>query len=320
MKALKTVCITMAILLCPVLSGAQSASYAMTFLGLPRDAAALGAGGTFAASPSLAWSTLYNPAYSAFAPEANHLSITAGMWQPGSASCVNSFNVAAAGNLSDRFGFGFAFSPDFGHTYSVMDASGAALGEFSPGNISFAAAGSWRFLPWMSVGAGMKYVRQDLAPEVASQAFCASVFAYARPSGDLSVTAGADNLAFGADSRYPFPSALVAGVNYVKALAEDHRLSGSAECRYFLTGPFGASAGLTYTWKELLHASAGYNWCQAAGPYASYAAFGLGASFLNIQIDAAYVLSPGTPAGNSIFVTIGYKLPGIKDIPTTTEE
>ena len=73
---------------------------------------------------------------------------------------------------------------------------------------------------------------------------------------------------------------------------------------YYFSGGFAAALGAAYTFNDLVSVKAGYRY-GGNSPVGSFASVGVGAKFMGIKLDVAYLI--GSDAfKNTLALTLGY--------------
>ena len=147
----------------PAAVSAAPGGEAMPFARIARDPVSAAMGGTGVASTSAsAYASFRNAAAIPYAE--NTLDVAAGYmnWQP-SVSPVQDISAGAAWNIAGKFGIAAGFSYGACEKYDIMDASGKAAGSFSPSQVLASLGLAWKVLPFLSLGANVKYLGNTLA-------------------------------------------------------------------------------------------------------------------------------------------------------------
>lgn len=290
-------------LLVPVAADAQALSYTA----VETDAASLGmAGANVTNTSSVAYSAFSNAAAIPFFEDKMDVAAGYTMWQPGGVGS-NILNVGAAFNMKSKFGVSLGVMYGMNPAYDVVNDMGSVRGTFKPSDMHLSAGLSWRLLPFLSLGADIGYASSRLAQEYSCGALTMDVFAMAKFS-DLKVALGVSN--FGtkvkSDSGHAFalPMSATVGLGYSKSFAPKHSIEANVDADYFFDGGVAAALGAGYTFNDLVSVKAGYRY-GGNSPMPSFASVGLGAKFLGIRLDVAYLLSSST-AANTLAVGVGY--------------
>ncbi len=289
------------LLLIPVASGAQ----ALPFVAADYDAASLGtAGANLTGVSSIAHSAFVNAAAIPFS--SSKMDVAAGytMWKPTSGNVIN---VAGAYNANGKLGVAAGLVYGMNPAYDVTNDSGTSKKTFSPSDMQINAGISYRFMPYLSVGANIGYATQSLAPEVSYGSVTADVFAMAKFS-DYRVTAGVANLGSGVKSsngtKWGLPASAALGLGYGKQFAEVHGVDAMLDLDYFFKGGVAASFGASYTYNDLAVVRVGYRY-GGNTVIPSYASVGAGVKFMGIKFDLAYLVGSKT-LGNTLALSLGY--------------
>ncbi len=290
-------------LLFPALAGAQ----ALSFTAAETDAASLGtAGANLTQTGSIANASFSNAAAITFSDAKMDVAAGYVMWQP---SGVNSsmINVGAAYNLNNKFGVALGFLYGMNPAYDITDANGSVKGQFKPSDMHVNLGLSWRFLPFLSLGANVGYASSTLAKGSSYGALAADVFAMAKFAG-LKVTAGVANIGTSIKSAngtsFCLPGSVALGAGYEMSFAETHDVEVLLDADYYFSGWFAAAAGAAYTYNDLVVVRAGYRY-GGASPVPSYASVGAGVKFAGAKLDLAYLIG-SSAMKNTLALTLGY--------------
>ena len=281
-------------LVLPAMAGAQ----ALPFVSSETDAVSLGmAGANLTETNSIANAAFTNAAVIPFSESRLDASAGYTLWQPTQSNIVS---LAGAYNIADKVGV--ALGLNYGHNtpYEVLGK------KFMPTDLQVSAGVSWRFLPFLSIGANLGYAGTTLAEGKSYSAFNSDLFLMGKVA-DIKITAGMSNLgskvAVGAVKEYSLPTSVSLGVGYDKVFAQEHGVDVLVDADYFLDGAFRAALGGGYTYNDLVTVRAGYSFATAGLP--SFASVGLGVKYLGMKLNLAYVVPMGALA-NTLAVTLGY--------------
>jgi len=172
-----------------------------------------------------------------------------------------------------------------GDWYEICNGLSVSSTRFAPSDIVVGASAMYRILPVFSVEAGVRYVSMKLSPESTVNAFAGDVLLRGYLSG-FSVAAGVTNLGSKV-CGFSLPSAVVLALAYDNGASSDHRFRPEVDAKYYFPGVFGLSAGVDYTFRDMLSLRAGYHY---GGVVADYASVGLGFKFAGFHIDASYLV------------------------------
>ena len=297
----------LAFLLASVAAGAQ----ALPFTAVNYDPVAMAKGGTYLTeTSSSAYAASGNPAAAPFVSKA--LDVAAGyiMWQP---SGVKSdiVNIGGTFVLKEKIGISIGASYGMNPSYDVTDASGQVSGSFSPSDIQAGAGISWRFLPFLSIGANVGYATSSLAEGVSYGALNADVFAMVK-FGGLKASAGVKNLGTSVKSAsgatFALPMSAAAGVGYELEIGEKSRVDVNVDADYYMKDGVSVAAGASYTFAKMATVRAGYRY-GGATVIPSFASVGAGFSIFGASIDVAYLIAgKSSPMANTLCVGVRWGL------------
>lgn len=278
----------------PAVAGAQ----ALPFVSSETDAVSLGmAGANLTETNSIASAVFTNAAVIPFSE--SKLDVSAGytLWQPAQSNVVA---LSGAYNIADKVGVALGFNHGL---YTPYEVAGK---RFMPTDMQVSAGVSWRFLPYLSIGANLGYAGTTLAEGKSYSAFNTDLFLMGKVA-DVKITAGMSNLgskvAVGPVAEYSLPTSVSLGVGYDKVFSQTHGVDVLADVDYFLDGALRAALGGGYTYNDLVTVRAGYSFATAGLP--SFASVGLGVKYLGMKLNLAYVVPMGALA-NTLAVTLGY--------------
>lgn len=295
------------LLLASVTAGAQ----ALPFTAVNHDPVSMAKGGTYLTeTSSSAYSVSGNPAAAPFSSK--RLDVAAGytMWQP---SALKSDVIGATGTfvLKEKIGVSLGMSYGMNPSYDITDASGLVTGSFTPSDLQIGAGISWRFLPFLSVGANVGYASSTLAESKSYGAVNADVYAMAK-FGGLKAAAGMKGLGTAVKSAsgasFSLPMAAVAGVGYEMELGEKSRVDVNLDAEYYIEDGIAVAAGASYTFSKMATLRAGYRY-GGNTVLPSYASVGAGFSLFGASIDVAYLIAGKTsPMANTLCVGVRWGL------------
>ena len=244
--------------------------------------------------------------------------LSGGMWEPGYPSGTKAINFGTAGNMNDRLGYSFALLSDYGNAYAETSDSGEAGESVIPGQMMFCAGVAYRFLNVFSLGLGARYTSQGLGPDALYQAVSGTASLMFQAAG-IRATAGIKDLGSKLAGEYPLPARAFAGADYTRSFGV-HAVEVAAEANIYLSGAFSAGAGVSYTFKDMLVARAGYI-LGGSSATANAITLGLGGKYKGVRLDAAYLIS-AAPVGNSFTLGLGFSMqrPPKRPVHIDTEE
>lgn len=298
----KSILVSLVSVMMPMFAAAQ----ALPFVASDYDPATLAKGGASSVqTSSIAYSALHNPAAIPFSELKADVAAAYAMWSPAGVS-TNVINVAGAYNMNQKFGVTAALAYGTNPAYDVTDAAGAAKGKFKPTEMQLKAGVSYRFLPFLSVGANVGYASSKLAQNASYGSLDADVFLMAK-FGEFKLAAGVSDLGGGITSasgtKYSLPTAAVLGLGYQAEMAQKHGVEVQADADYYLSGAFAAALGLCYDYDDMVFVRAGYRYGgQSVIP--SFMSLGLGVKFAGVRLDLAYLTA--SPLSNTLALGLGY--------------
>lgn len=293
----------------PAAVSAAPGGEAMPFSRIARDpvSAAMGGAGVVSTSSS-AYASFRN---AAAIPYSEHtLDVTAGYmnWQP-SVSPVQDISAGASWNISGKFGVGLGFSYGMCEKYDIMDASGKSAGSFSPSQVQAGLGLAWKFLPFLSLGANVKYLGNTLAEGRSYEAVASDIFLMTRVAG-VNAAVGVSSLGSKVKSAsgagFSLPASATLGLGYGLEAGKRHGVDILVDADYYFSGAFAASAGASYTYNDLVSVRAGYRY-GGGSVIPSFASVGAGVKFFGVHIDVAYIIATGdSPLMNTFSVGAGF--------------
>lgn len=282
-------------------------SEAMAFGRVTHDPVAAAMGGAGVASVTDAAYASYRNA-AAIPYYDGTLDIGAGyqLWQ---ASGTGYMNLAGAWNVNDRFGIAAGFTYGMGKNYDIYDAGGFVTGSFAPSEMQANIGLGWRFLPWLSLGANVKYLSNTLAEGHSYSAISSDIFLMSRLN-DLSLALGVSSLGSRVESttgaKFSQPTSLTFGAGYLAEFAEDHSVEVLLDADWYLAGALSASLGAEYCWNRMVSVRAGYRY-GGKSVIPSYASVGAGIKLIGISLNLAYLIASGdSPMQNTLTFGLGY--------------
>lgn len=291
-------------LLFPVLAGAQ----ALPFTATSYDPVSVAKGGTFLTeTSSSAYAAFANPAAAPFAEK--KLDAAAGfmMWQYGTMPS-NILSAAGTYMLDDNMGVSLGFTYGMNQEYDIIDASGVTKGTFTPSDMQLNAAFSWRFLPYLSLGAAVGYASSSLAENVSYSAVNADIFAMARFK-ELKAAVGVKGLGTAVKSAsgasFSLPMALAAGIGY-ELSGEGFSADVNVDAEYHIDGGVAVATGASCTFVKMMTLRMGYRY-GGETVIPSFASLGCGFCFSNVSVDLACLLAAkNSPMAQTACLSVGY--------------
>lgn len=286
-------------------AGAQ----ALPFTAVDYDPVAMGKGGTFLTETSSSCYAVFgNPAAVPFGSGTADWACSYTVWQPSGAKS-DIMTTAASYLIRKKIGVSLGVSYGKGTPYDIVDASGMPGGSFTPDDLQARLGLSWKFLPFLSVGANVGYASSRLAEGASYGAMTADVFAMAKFSG-LKATAGVRGLGTAVKSvsgaSFSLPVAVVAGVGYELALGEKSLVDVNVDAQYHIEGGVAVAGGASYTFARLATVRAGYRY-GGDTVIPSYASVGVGVALFGAHIDFAYLIAgKDSPMAGTLCLSAGW--------------
>ena len=277
-----------------VIATAAPQNEALPFTRTSRDPVSLAMGGTSVTRTSgMSYASFSNAAAIPFSDRTFDVAAGYGMWYP-SSSTVNNVSAGAAWNLKGKLGFAAGFSYGICEEYEIMNASGQAAGSFSPSEIQANIGLAWRFLPFISVGADVKYLGNTLAEgqsysAVSSDIFLMSEFSSFRAA--IGVSSLGSKVRSASGESFSLPASATLGLGYGDVFGQRHGVEVLVDADCYFSGAFSAAAGASYTYNDMVSVRAGYRYGKLFG----------------VRLDAAYLIASGdSPLKNTFCIGIGY--------------
>lgn len=281
------------------------AAQALPFTAIDYNAASLGKGGTsLVQTSSISGTAFTNAAAIPFSDLKADVTAGFAMWAPGGVS-TNVLSVTGAYNVKQKLGVAVGLAYGMNPSYDVVDATGTVTGQFKPSEMQLSAGLSYRFLPFLSVGANVGYATSKLAENASYGSLVADVFLMAK-FGGFKLAAGVSELGTGVTSasgvKFKIPTAASFGLGYDLSFGEKNSIEVLADGDYYLSGGFAASLGACYTYDNLISLRTGYRYGgQSVIP--SFFSIGAGVHYSGFKLDLAYLL--GNVIGNTLGLTVG---------------
>ncbi|MBQ8839340.1 MAG: PorV/PorQ family protein [Bacteroidales bacterium] len=294
-----------------ILFPSAASAQALPFLASETDIASIGMGGAGVADVSApAYSAFTNAAAVPFSEKTADFAAGYTMWQP---SYVTSHTLSLGGayNFRNKLGFSLGYSCGMYTPYDVTTVANVKKERFMPADMQLSAGLSWRFLPFMSVGANFGYARMSLAEKYSYNAFVTDLFFMSKLS-DFTMALGVSNLGTAVHSSnnrtFYLPSSVTLGGGYDNTFAEKHGVKVNLDADYYWTlASVSVAAGAEYTYGDMVSVRAGYRYAGDNAVLPSYASVGAGAKLFDISLNLAYVIPiADSPLGNTFSIGLGY--------------
>ena len=246
-----------------------------------------------------------NPVTSAMAgagtlmePDASDVWASYLLWKP---STTSYFSAAGDIACSEKLSVNVNGSYGMGAAYQTNTGLSSTSSTFSPSEMQFGAGASYRISEKFGAEIAARYASSKLSSEATYGGFAADVILRGYFSG-FRIAAGAVNLGPSVKG-YKLPSAALFAAGYDNGPDALHRFRPEVDAKYYFCGSFGLSAGLDYTYNNLLSVRAGYHY---GGVVADHASVGLGVNIKGIHLDASYLIGSGV-VKNSLSFGLGYR-------------
>ena len=288
-------------------SASAQESEALAFGRVSHDpvSAAMGGAGV-ASSTNMAYASYRNAAAVPYYERT--LDVAAGyqLWQ---ASNTNNLSLAGAWNVNDKFGLTAGFTYGMCAAYDIYDAGGTVTGTFAPSEMQANLGFGWRFMPWLSLGANVRYLSNTLSEGHSYGAVSSDIFLMSRIRS-LTLALGVSSLGSRVESAsgamYSLPASLTFGAGYLAEFAETHRVEVLLDADWYFAGALSAAVGAEYNWNRMVSVRAGYRY-GGESVIPSYASVGAGVEFIGISLDLAYLIAIGdSPMKNTLTFGLGY--------------
>lgn len=285
---------------------AQTGSEALPHVRVTHDPRAAAMGGAGVVSASLAWASFSNAAAIPYSGQTMDVAASYHNWQP-DAAATSFISAAGAWNIKGKVGLALGFSWGANPEYESFNGYGESEGMFSPSDMQVNFGVGWRFLPYLSAGANVKYVRSSLAEGHAYGAGASDLFLMSEVS-DFRVALGVSSLGSKVTSasgdKFGLPASVTLGAGYGHTFAQKHGVEILAEADWYFSGALSANAGAEYTFNDLVSVRAGYRY-GGKSVIPSYASVGAGVKFFGVHLDAAFLIASG-PLKNTFCIGAGY--------------
>ena len=293
----------------PALLHAQPGSEALPHVRIVQDpqAAAMGGAG-IVSTASMAYASYTNAAAIPYSEKSLDVAVAYQNWQPSAAS-TDFISIAGAYNIRDKVGITVGFSYGANPEYETFNAYGESSGMFSPSDMQANVGIGWRFLPFLSAGVNVKYVRSAVAEGHSFGAVASDIFLMSKLE-DFKVALGVSSLGSKVTSasgaKYSLPTSVSLGAGYGHVFGEKHGLEILADADWYFSNAVSVEAGAAYTFNDLVSVRAGYHY-GGESVIPSYASAGAGVKFFGVRIDAAYIIGTGdSPLKNTFLIGAGY--------------
>ncbi|HPX79063.1 MAG TPA: PorV/PorQ family protein [Bacteroidales bacterium] len=274
-------------LMCNIPGFGQSAS----FLGLWPDAATLAMGGTGTVATTGAFSLYNNTAATVLSDTKGALGASYTLWQTGRANHLAALSGFSMLGQKNAVSLGFR---SYLHPVSELSTpEGNVTDTYKPLEFSVDLGYAYKIAENFSAGATLHYVRSQMGPEHAGNAFAADLGLLYKP-GFLSIGLTAKNLGtkinygYGA---YHLPAHIELGTGAHMALGDKHAVHAVLQGGYLLaTGGFTAGAGLEYLYGKVVAVRLGGHYGNPEKGIPSYVSAGLGFCLGGVSLQGTWLL------------------------------
>lgn len=264
----------------------------------PRTSALAGAGA--ASVSSVAYASFVNAAAVPFYEEKADFGLGYQHWTP-------TLGAASAFHLGGAYNFG-----QVGVTLGGLFVTEQPDNEgFRPSKLQVNLGAGVRITDWLSAGVNARLAREGLFQGYAITGFNADVLLMARPVEGLGLTAGIANIgnaikdSFG--TAFPQPASVKLAAAYSLTFAGDNTVEVMADGDYYLfSRGYGVSAGLEYSFRQLLFLRVGYRKASDNSPFPTHLGLGAGLQIAGIRVEFAW-LTASQILGKSFSVGLGYR-------------
>lgn len=293
--------------LVPVAAGAQSGNEALPFVRITHDPVTSATGGAgLVSTSSMAYSSFSNAAAIPYCADFFDAGVSYQMWQPTSSSFIN---AGLAFNFGGKVGLAAGASYGMNKSYDIFDDNGNAAGQFTPSDIQANLGLSWKFLPFLSLGANVKYLGSTLAKNHSYNAVSSDIFFMTQLAGfkaALGLSSLGSKVKSVSGASYSLPTSAALGLGYDAVFSEKHEVNILLDADYYFSGASSVAVGAAYTFNDLLSVRAGYRY-GGKSVIPSYASAGLGIRLWGVKLDAAYLIASGnSPMKNTMNFGLGF--------------
>ena len=223
---------------------------------------------------------------------------------------VHSANAVVYGKIADKIGVKGVFSMDLSPAYTPLDADGIPGSSYVPRDVMVNFGVAYKFLPFLSIGASMRYLSTIPSSEYEFSAIAADIF-LSGAAGPVRITAGVTSLGSTLKSYdltdFKLPMAASVGVSYSQTFGKVHRVEANLQGDWFLSGGPRVAVGAAYSFNRYATARVGYNY-GGNTPLPSFFSAGIGTEFLGINLNATVLFGSTAPINGSFQIGLGYTI------------
>ena len=280
--------------------GAQQ-NTAMPFSVIPRDIRSLAMGGANA---------LENVSALTFGENFFDGQLSYLRWAPSSPVSAHSANAVIYGKIADKVGVKGSFSMDFGPGYTPFSESGVPGETYLPRDIMVNFGASYKFFPFLGLGASMRYLSSIPSPENETSAIAADIFLSGQ-AGPVCITAGVTSLGSTVKSYhledFKLPMAAVLAARWSQTFGKIHRVEAVLQGDWFISSGPRIAGGAAYTFNDIATVRAGYNY-GGNTPLPSFFSAGAGVNLWGVNINAAVLFGSSAPINGTFQIGLGYTI------------
>lgn len=281
MNRLSTIVIAAASILACITAKAQGGADALPFVRTDFGPALTGTAGAAVASAEAGpWSAFRGAAAMAFP---GSLQGAAGEFRltDGNAG----FSAAGMAKLAGKIGLGFGLSY----------LGGDKIASYRTNNFLLSTALAYSITDNFSLGANLRFARQNLMESVSYNGVSMDINALAKIGYSVTASFGLSALGNKVESAsgtaYVQPANIYAGAEYVYGL-DRNKLAVDAMAEYYFSGNFGAAIGASFTYDGMVTARAGYRFASEWCVLPSHFAAGLEGRFGSFSVNASLAMMP----------------------------
>lgn len=281
MKRLSTIVIAAASILACLTAKAQGGADALPFVRTDFGPALTGTAGAAVASAEAGpWSAFRGAAAMAFP---GGLQGAAGEFRltDGNAG----FSAAGMAKLAGKIGLGFGLSY----------LGGDKIGDYRTNNFLLSTAFAYSITDSFSLGANLRFARQNLMESVSYNGVSMDLNALAKIGYSVTASFGLSALGNKVESAsgtaYAQPANVYAGAEYVYGF-ENNKLAVDAMAEYYFSGNYGAAVGASFTYDGMVTARAGYRFAGEGCVLPSHFSLGLEGRLGSFAVNASFSKMP----------------------------
>ncbi len=281
MKRLSTIVIAAASILACLTAKAQGGADALPFVRTDFGPALTGTAGAAVASAEAGpWSAFRGAVAMAFP---GSLQGAAGEFRltDGNAG----FSAAGMAKLAGKIGLGFGLSY----------LGGDKIGDYRTNNFLLSTAFAYSITDSFSLGANLRFARQNLMESVSYNGVSLDLNALAKIGYSVTATFGLSALGNTVESAsgtaYAQPANVYAGAEYVYGF-ENNKLAVDAMAEYYFSGNYGAAVGASFTYDGMVTARAGYRYASQGCVLPSLFSLGLEGRLGSFAVNASFSKMP----------------------------